>query len=320
MSGVTGKVCCIGQGIMDYVILEPSPDGALEIGKCNELELNNLDALLETFPESSHIYHDIGGAVTNTSINMSYMGLKNYLSLSIGEKNLGFFNGKLSSLSNVKPLLQTHKNTGKVITFVPQYKDCDFGSYTNAFGYGDANKTVLDRELKNAITDSVLLYTSFYSFYGEGFDNYEKILHDAKRKSKVIAIDAGGCKNFDEREKLHYVVKNYADILFMNEAEFKVLDRGNEIGHILDNVGIVVMKMGKKGSLIYHGNDSVFVPTQKVSVINSIGAGDAYSAGFIYGLLSGHSLYDSGIMGTKVSLEVIKSKNLRLDSDLSLTF
>lgn len=318
MIKINDKVCCIGQGIIDYVILAPDLDGLLEKGKCNKLEMENLNNLLQTFSKDSIIYKDIGGAVTNTSFNMSHIGLENFLSLSIGENDYSFFREKLEALPNLKPLIQVNKDTGKVITFIPKEKDCNYVSYTNAFSYGDANKISPDGVLEKAIEDSFLLYTSFYSFYGEGFDAHEKILHNAKKKSKIIAIDAGGCKNFEDMDKLRYLIKEYADIIFVNDAESEICGIENNIAEFSKNVNIIVRKMGDKGSKIYNGKDPIFVPTKNVEVVNSLGAGDAYSAGFIYGLSKGYSLYDSGIMGTMVSLKVIKDKNLRLTSPTTL--
>jgi tagatose kinase len=51
--------------------------------------------------------------------------------------------------------------------------------------------------------------------------------------------------------------------------------------------GIVALKQGEKGSVIYTKDDRLVVPSFKVHEIDPTGAGDCFGAGFIYGLLEG---------------------------------
>ena len=59
------------------------------------------------------------------------------------------------------------------------------------------------------------------------------------------------------------------------------LDR---IGAVCDTV---VVKLGKKGSLIRHKGHTVRAGVQPVDAVDTTGAGDSYAAGFLYGYTQG---------------------------------
>ena len=61
---------------------------------------------------------------------------------------------------------------------------------------------------------------------------------------------------------------------------------------------VVVVKRGEKGATVFEaGKAAVDVPGFPVEVYNVLGAGDAFAAGFIYGLVKGWDYYKSSRMG-----------------------
>jgi sugar/nucleoside kinase (ribokinase family) len=311
------KVCCIGQGIIDYVILSSELDKKIKLEKNNELGMLELEELISTLSDNV-IYSDIGGAVLNTSIDMAFLGLRNDLVLNVGNKDVPFFRERLSNVPNSVPILQTGQSSGKVVTFVPKERELSQLSYTNAFNYGTANEITLDEKVKKSIKESSLMYTTFYLFHENALEKNEKLLQFAKDNSKLVAIDAGGCKNFGDINDLLYLIDKYVDILFVNEAESRILQIERNLDTLINNGKMVVQKQGDKGSLIITTKSQLYVPAPKIKVVNTLGAGDAYSAGFLLGILKNKSLYDCGILGTKAAGYVIKTKNLRLDSPLTI--
>jgi 5-dehydro-2-deoxygluconokinase len=73
----------------------------------------------------------------------------------------------------------------------------------------------------------------------------------------------------------------------------------NAIQEIMKSgVETLVVKRGKEGASIFQpGKDEVKVPGFPVEVLNVLGAGDAFCAGFSYGLLRGWDLFKSVRMG-----------------------
>lgn len=102
----------------------------------------------------------------------------------------------------------------------------------------------------------------------------------------------------DSRTTLIEIAKN-ADYILpgIQEGEFLFhTDNVNQIGRKFLEMGasVVVIKLGKDGALYLSKKENKYVPSYSVEeVIDPIGAGDAFAAGFISGLLDNLSLYDS---------------------------
>jgi sugar/nucleoside kinase (ribokinase family) len=55
----------------------------------------------------------------------------------------------------------------------------------------------------------------------------------------------------------------------------------------------VAVKLGSAGALVVRGDEALRLPADRVRVVDSTGAGDAFDAGFICGLLGGRGLAES---------------------------
>jgi sugar/nucleoside kinase (ribokinase family) len=64
-----------------------------------------------------------------------------------------------------------------------------------------------------------------------------------------------------------------------------------------EGAGAVAIKMGARGSFVYDGAWGQQIPAFKVHVVDSTGAGDAFCAGFLAGVLKGLSLEASAKLG-----------------------
>lgn len=83
-------------------------------------------------------------------------------------------------------------------------------------------------------------------------------------------------------------------------------DRAEVIRFFLDRgVGTTVFKMGAEGSSIADADGELRLPAFEVEVVDSTGCGDAYSAGFITGLMHGWDHEQCGLLGTASASLVI---------------
>lgn len=70
---------------------------------------------------------------------------------------------------------------------------------------------------------------------------------------------------------------------------------------------VVILKRGNQPTLIYENNEFTEVPTQNVMhILDSVGAGDAFAAGFTHGLLTRKSLTESVHFGNILGACVIQ--------------
>jgi ribokinase len=70
-------------------------------------------------------------------------------------------------------------------------------------------------------------------------------------------------------------------------------------------VSVVAVKLGSRGCYVTDRRHSHLVEPFKVDVVDTTGAGDAFCAGFLYGLMKNKSLYDCGRIGNYVASRCI---------------
>ena len=101
-----------------------------------------------------------------------------------------------------------------------------------------------------------------------------------------------------------------AKALLMNDYEMGVLQQKTKLtdAQVLDLAEIVIVTFGEKGSEIRRkGKDAIKVPPAKAEkVVDPTGAGDAYRAGFVSGLVRGFSLESAGRMGSIAAVYAVE--------------
>jgi ribokinase len=74
---------------------------------------------------------------------------------------------------------------------------------------------------------------------------------------------------------------------------------------------IVAVKLGKKGCFITDGSQNHMVPPFRAEVVDTTGAGDAWNAGFLYGLVRKKDLFECGRLGNLVASRCIAKVGAR---------
>lgn len=67
-------------------------------------------------------------------------------------------------------------------------------------------------------------------------------------------------------------------------------DLETAIGKLSQLVPLVVVKLGRKGALAQRGKERIVIPSKPVAVIDSVGAGDSFDAGFLHQYVRGADL------------------------------
>jgi 5-dehydro-2-deoxygluconokinase len=102
----------------------------------------------------------------------------------------------------------------------------------------------------------------------------------------------------------------FVDILIANPEELSMVTETDDFDRALVRlrkmgVPLIVGKMGDRGTRAVEGDASVFVPPYRVEVVSTIGAGDGFAAGFLYGILKGKPLGDSLEYGNAAAAVVV---------------
>jgi ribokinase len=90
-------------------------------------------------------------------------------------------------------------------------------------------------------------------------------------------------------------------VLFLNKEEASALTGSSdveEVASILDEgAHIVAVTLGDKGAYVVTRSKSLNLPPYKSDITDTVGAGDAFAAGFLYGQLTGKDPRKSGLYG-----------------------
>ncbi len=120
------------------------------------------------------------------------------------------------------------------------------------------------------------------------------------------------------REEYMAAVTNGVDIVCADEDEVMALYQVYSFDAVLEAIkgspNLWVMTRAAKGSVIVHGEEIVVqegIPIEKI--VDTTGAGDAYTAAFLYGLTSGQSLAECARLGTWCATKVIQKLGARLE-------
>ena len=153
------------------------------------------------------------------------------------------------------------------------------------------------------------------SFVSETSFQTQKKLIERLPKSVKVSFDPGALYAQRGVEKLASIIeKTFA--LLPNAIELRLLTgtddykKGAEI-MLKRGIKMVAVKLGSKGCYVTNGKESSIVETFKVKTVDTTGAGDAFNAGFLYGLLSGKSLHDCGKIGNFVASRCVMKMGAR---------
>lgn len=82
-------------------------------------------------------------------------------------------------------------------------------------------------------------------------------------------------------------------IVGIGELLWDMLPTGKRDGGVPINFVYHATRMGAEGSKyssIYTSGEKSFIPTPKIEVVDTVGAGDSFSGAFVYSILTGKSL------------------------------
>ncbi len=91
-----------------------------------------------------------------------------------------------------------------------------------------------------------------------------------------------------------------SELLISNDYELEMIMQATDLGKsdLLERTKAIISTFGDKGSLLRTQQDEVEIPAATaLQVLDPTGAGDAYRAGLIKGLLMGKELADAARMG-----------------------
>jgi sugar/nucleoside kinase (ribokinase family) len=178
----------------------------------------------------------------------------------------------------------------------------------------------LDRELIGA---AKIVYLEGYLFDRDAAKSaFREAARAAKQAGAKVALTLSDAFCVDRhRDDFKALVKEGADIVFANETEITSLYQVNSFEEAaeaaLQDCEMAVLTRSEAGSVIVAAGETIEIDAENVPrVVDLTGAGDLYSAGFLYGLTHGASLAQCGKLGSLAAAEAISHIGARPEISL----
>ena len=251
----------------------------------------------------------LGGAPFNVSAHLNRMGFETKIISALGKDKLG------------QEALEFIKKEGCSPDFIASLNEISTG-FTNVV----VHKGIPDYEFNEpcawdmiSISDNQLRKLSEEKFDVFIFGSLAQ-RHEISRKTlyslltglqaDTIFFDVNLRKNFFTRKIIEDSLI-FADIVKMNDEEIPVVSKllgykecnDDFIFKFIDDFGLkgLIATSGKKGSAAYFNNQKVSCSCGNVKVVDTVGAGDSFSAAFLASYIKGNNIEESLCKGAKLA-------------------
>jgi len=252
-----------------------------------------------------------GGSAANTIVGLARLGCK-----------VGFI-GKVADDREGKMLLEDFSREGvdtNSITIAKRGRSGTAMGFVNKKGeralYVDPG--VNDIIEFDGISREYTFQTRFLhltSFVGEKSFQTQERLVEILPKNVEVSLDIGELYARKGLEALEPILSR-TFVMMPNAKELQILtkraDYERNVELLLEKgVKIVAVKLGSKGCYVTDGKENHLIEAFKVKVVDTTGAGDAFCAGFLYGLIHDKSLHECGRLGNFVASKSIMKMGAR---------
>lgn len=273
----------IGNVLVDYIAdVEDSTLKELNLEK-NVMNKRKIKFIRNLGSKIGNIKKYSGGTVPNVIHGLANLGLKVALAGSVAKDDDGkLFVEDLENMAIKNCIAYKKGNTGVAVSLVTPD-----GERTFIVNYGVAD----DYKVKD-VDQEVLAKSKYSHFTGYEFESMNKTIVKVAKLSKEhdtkISFDLGDPNVVLRNKKGLEKFLTQTDLVFANEEEAKNFTGESIPERALEKLAryceIAVVKIGKEGSLVMSGNTYYKVKSYEAMMVNTIGAGDGFAAGFLYGL------------------------------------
>jgi len=143
------------------------------------------------------------------------------------------------------------------------------------------------------LADSRHFHLSSYYLQRALRPRVKELFQQLKSKGLTISLDTNDDPDDRWGAGLEEVLR-FVDVFLPNEREAcKVAgteDLEEAVKKLSELVPLLVVKLGRKGAMAQQGEERLMSPAQSVEVVDAVGAGDSFDAGFLHQYLRGADL------------------------------
>ena len=254
-----------------------------------------------------------GGSAANTIHNLASLGACCGYAGKIGDDDLGaIFEKEFADKGVATHLYYSSSGTGRVMALVSPDSERTMATFLGA-----AEELLPEEFPAEIMKPYSYLYVEGYLVQDHRL--IETILHTGQEAGLEVIIDLSSYNVVEQnRDFLEHLITHYVDIVFANEEEafaYTGLQPEEAVKRIASLCDIAIVKTGKKGSLVAGGDEILTINPVSANAIDTTGAGDSYSAGFIYGLSRGLTLRQCGDIASLVAAKTVEVMGAKIPEE-----
>ena len=243
------------------------------------------------FKEDQPVSAKPGGSVYNALISLGRLGLEPIFISEIGNDRIGMIIKDFLDKNNVKTEYIYAFDKGKTplaLAFLDEKQNADY------LFYKDYPHDRLDYIMPDIQADDILIIGSYFALNPVLHDKLVDLLDLAKTRKAIIYYDVNFRKSHinDVRHLMPTILDNfeYADIIKGSDEDF--LNIYGETGaeqiyndHVAFYSKNFIYTLGENGAHVFGEKFSKTYSGNKITPVSTVGAGDNFNAGIIYGLI-----------------------------------
>ena len=273
---------------------------------------------LESAQKAGKLQTAAGGTAANTMYGISQLGGRTGFCGKVANDRLGVLYTEHMKQSSVI----FKENTGQGITgtcVVLISEDAQRTMLTCLGVSGEIDYEDIDEEL---LKHSRYIYLEGFLFESKcASQTMLRVVAAARKNGVKIALTTSDATCIDQYgDMLIQFIQNDVDLLFANASEAQALsgaDNNDAALRVLsDWCECVAVTNGEHGSMVSLNGEVTKITPNIVSAVDTTGAGDAYAAGLLYGIASGHTIRESGTIASFFSARVVAQIGPRYNGDI----
>ncbi len=171
-------------------------------------------------------------------------------------------------------------------------------------------------------TPKVVLLEGYIWDIPEGTALAKRAMQIARQNNLTVALSLSDSYCVERHQSAFFeAVKDGVDIVFADEDEIIALLKKQSFDAVLpalsDFDNLFVLTRSQQGSVIVQNDNTIYQEAIKVDkVVDTTGAGDAYTAAFLYGWTADQPLAECARLGTWCATQVIQQLGGRVEKDI----
>ncbi len=302
------RVLGVGSPIVDLLALTsdefletvPGAKGGMELVAPDAMD--QIIARLERPPEMAP-----GGSAANTVCTLARLGVSAALLGKMGEdESAAFYRKAFAEVGGGDACFKytQEKPTGRCLSLITPD-----GERTMRTDLGAAMLLTPEEVLVDQFKKFTHVHVEGYTLLNASLTH--SVFETARAASCTISLDLASFEVVRAiGDTLTTWLCDYVDMVFANKDEACAFYGGDDPEQGLDALcalcDVVAVKLGARGAWLQQFNRRLFTPAKKIkTVVDTTGAGDCWAGGFLYGLLNGWSLADTGTLAALVGAETV---------------